>query len=201
MYIASCLMNLGYTRVQGVQVYNTCDKSFPLITPARARKLIDSGELKGILWVKNAETDALEFIPDKEGWNLSNIVVQSGLTHRLWKETVGQAIQNSIYSVVRVIEDGDKALYEVISNSCQRIKLTDVQLVGLADITEVGGVIINDGEIRVLDGVIIEKRQPTVTEQDEDGSQVKKPKTSRRDANNVGAKTSSTKKKPITKKK
>ncbi len=201
MYIATCIMQLGYTRTNGVIAYNQSDKSFPLLTPARAKKMIDAGELKGVLWEKNEETGQLEFIPDKEGFNLENIMVLSGLTYRPWHETVGETIQNSIYSVVRVIEDDDRTLYEVVSNTFQRICLSDVQLVGLNEITTVGGINIDkNGDIRVLDGVIIEKKSTLSDTYDASSSTEKKARISRRVGDSED-KPSNTKRKQHTRKK
>ncbi len=201
MYIATCIMQLGYTRTNGVIAYNQSDKSFPLLTPARAKKMIDAGELKGVLWEKNEDTGQLEFIPDKEGFNLENIMVLSGLTYRPLHETVGETIQNSIYSVVRVIEDDDRTLYEVVSNTFQRICLSDVQLVGLNEITTVGGINIDkNGDIRVLDGVIIEKKSTLSDAYDASSSTEKKARISRRVGDSED-KPSNTKRKQHTRKK
>lgn len=194
-------MQLGYTRTNGVIAYNQSDKSFPLLTPARAKKMIDAGELKGVLWEKNEDTGQLEFIPDKEGFNLENIMVLSGLTYRPLHETVGETIQNSIYSVVRVIEDDDRTLYEVVSNTFQRICLSDVQLVGLNEITTVGGINIDkNGDIRVLDGVIIEKKSTLSDAYDASSSTEKKARISRRVGDSED-KPSNTKRKQHTRKK
>ena len=201
MYIATCIMALGYTRTNGIIAYNQSDKSFPLLTPARAKKMIDDGELKGVLWTKNPDSEQLEFVPDKEGWNLGNIMVLSGLTYRPWHETVGETIQNSIYSVVRIFKDNDRTLYEVVANTFQRISLNAVQLIELSNITDIGGVIIDNEDIRALDGVIVEKKQPAVVEQAETEKPEKKPRVSRRATTDSGTKTAGTKRKPSTKKK
>ena len=202
MYIATCIMALGYTRVNGLIAYNQSDKSFPLITPARAKKMINAGELKGVQWIKNDETGQLEFIPDVDGWKLSNIMVLSGLTYRPFYEKVGDSIQNSIYSVVRVIEKDNRKLYEVVSNTFQRIELTDIQLVGLADITEVGGVVIEEnGEIRPLEGVMVDIIDSTKGEQDDTEKVERKLKGSRRLTSNTASKSSTTKRKTSIKKK
>ncbi len=202
MYIATAIMALGYTRTNGVIAYNQGDKSFPLLTPARAKKMIDAAELKGLLWEKNEDTGQLEFIPDKEGWNLGNIMVLSGLTYRPWHEDIGETVQNTIFSVVRVIED-ESTSYEVVSNTFQRLEgLTETQIRGLASITEVGGIVIDeDDNIQILDGVIVEKKQPAVVEQAETERPEKKPRVSRRATGDSGSKTAGTKRKQSTKKK
>ncbi len=202
MYIATCIMALGYTRTNGIIAYNQCDKSFTLLTPARAKKMIDVGELKGVLWTKNPDSEQLEFVPDKEGWNLGNIMMLSGLTYRPWHEDVGETVQNTIFSVVRVVED-DSTSYEVVSNTFQRLEgLTETQIRELASITEVGGIVIDDDDnIQILDGVIVEKKQPAVAEQAETERPEKKPRVSRRATGDSGSKTAGTKRKQSTKKK
>ncbi len=202
MYIATAIMALGYTRTNGVIAYNQSDKSFPLLTPARAKKMIEAKELKGLIWTKSPDNEQLEFIPDKEGWNLGNIMVLSGLTYRPWHEDIGETVQNTIFSVVRVIED-ESTSYEVVSNTFQRLEgLTETQIRELASITEVGGIVIDDDDnIQILDGVVVEKKQPAVVEQAETERPEKKPRVSRRTTVDSGSKTASTKRKPNTKKK
>ena len=93
---------------------------------------------------------------------------------------------NSIYTVVRIIDtDYRGRLFEVVSNTCQRIKVTEEILRGLNDITVVAGVRIGD-DIEVLDGVEYEDRRESKTEE----------KTGARKST-----TNNTKKKPITVKK
>ena len=202
MYIATCVMALGYTRVNGLIAYNQSDKSFSLITPARARKMIDSDELKGVRWVKNNETDLFEFTPDKEGWNLGNIMVLSGLTYRPWKEDYSSEVQNTIYSVVKVTE-GEEKTFEIVSNTFQRLDgISEQQVRELASITEVGGIVIDeDDNIHILDGVVVEKKVEPVAAQADTEKPVKKEKVSRCSTDTSETKASGTKRKATTKKK
>ena len=72
---------------------------------------------------------------------------------------------NSIYTVVRIIDtDYRGRLFEVVSNTCQRIKVTEEILRGLNDITVVAGVRIGD-DIEVLDGVEYEDRRTLKNEE------------------------------------
>lgn len=201
MYIATCIMALGYTRVNGLIAYNQSDKSFALITPARARKMIDSDDLKGVRYVKNNETGQFEFIPDKEGFNLGNIMIMSGLHFYPWKEDYSSEVQNTIYSVVKVT-DGEEKSFEIVSNTFQRLDgISEKQIRELASITEVGGIVIDeDDNIQILDGVIVEKRGVPVVEQVETEKPEKKPRVSRRATADTGSKTASTKRKQSTKK-
>ena len=182
--VAINIMALGYTRIQGVQVYDSATLSFPYITPAKAKKLIDEGTLKGVRWIKNCDTGAIDFEPDAD-WNLQNITVLSGLTTRLWRENYEENVMNSIYSVVKetVHADGNVS-YTVISNTCQRLEMNAEQVKGLASITEVGGVVLENEEIKLCDGVIHEVNRQ---EQDIDLKETKgkKEKASVRNSKNI----------------
>lgn len=153
-------MALGYTRQQGLQAFDTSDMSFQLITPAKAKRFIDSGELKGVKWVSNPETGGIEFIPDKENWGLTNFMVLSGMTYRLLYENYENTIQNTVFSVVKQIRSSEGTKYMIVSNTCQRIELSEEQLLGLLEINEVGGIAKSEnGEIHLFEGVIIEDKQ------------------------------------------
>ena len=157
MHIAVAVMMLGYTRTQGVVGYNSDTKAFDLLTPALARKKIDNKEIYGILWRKN-DSDMLEFYPDKEGWNQGDIMILSGLTYRpMITDIPGMEILNTIYAVSRIISENGKNSYEVISNTFQRLALTEEQLVELANITVVAGVRIENGIIKPCDGLPVEQ--------------------------------------------
>ena len=164
MHIAVAVMMLGYTRTQGVVGYNTDTKAFDLITPALARKKIDNKEIYGILWRKN-DSDMLEFYPDKEGWNQSDIMILSGLTYRpMLTDIPGMEILNTIYAVSKIIYENGKNTYEVVSNTFQRITLTEEQLVELANITVVAGVRIENGIIKPCDGLPVEQANTGTSE-------------------------------------
>lgn len=156
MHIAVAVMMLGYTRTQGVVGYNTDTKSFDLITPALARKKIDNKEIYGILWRKN-DSDMLEFYPDKEGWNQSDIMILSGLTYRpMINDIPGADVMNTIYSASKIIRDKEKNKYEVVSNTFQRLLLTEEQLKEIAGITVVAGVKIEDNSVKACEGLPVE---------------------------------------------
>lgn len=201
MMVAVSIMALGYTRINGVIAYNPSDKSFPLLTPARAKKMVDAGELKGVLWVKNSDTGQLEFVPD-ENWGLSNIMILSGLTYRPWKEDYSSEVQNTIYSVVK-FTDGEEKTFEIVSNTFQRLEgISEKQVKELASITEVGGIIIDeDDNIHILDGVVVEKKVEPVAAQADTEKPVKKTRVSRRATGTSETKASGTKRKATTKKK
>ena len=183
-YVVSVMM-LGYTRTHGLQVYDSSNRSFPEVTPATAKKLIAEGTLKGVTW-KNNDDGGL-FIPDVEGWNQCEVLVRTGCgKFRPLLVDLPEQNVNSIYTVVRIIDtDYRGRLFEVVSNTCQRIKVTEEILRGLNDITVVAGVRIGD-DIEVLDGVEYEDRRESKTEE----------KTGARKST-----TNNTKKKPITVKK
>jgi len=157
MHIAVAIMMLGYTRTQGVVAFNSETKAFDLVTPARARKMIDDKELFGIRWKKD-DSDIVEFYPDQEGFNQSDIMILSGLSYRpMLNDIPGADVMNSIYSVAKVIKENEKNTYEVISNTFQRLTLTEEQLIELSNITVVAGIRIEHGNIEPCEGLPVER--------------------------------------------
>ena len=164
MYIAVAVMMLGYTRTQGVVAFNTETKAFDLATPARARKLIDDGKLYGLKWKKN-DSDMTEFYPDLDGWNQEDIMALSGLSYRpMINDVPGMEIMNTIYSASKIIYGNGKNTYEVVSNTFQRLTLSEEQLVELAGITVVAGVRIENGIIKPCDGLPVEQANTDTSE-------------------------------------
>lgn len=164
MYACSVL-SLGYTRIAGVLAYNTGTRAFDELTPAVARKLIKSGELLGVLWEEPAmKYEEGRFVPDKEGFNKQNIIIKTavGKYRPMYDDLPDQPI-NSMYNVVRVIRtDYRGTLYEIVSNRCDRIKVTEEQLRQLNEISPVAGVWITDTDIRVHEAIKVEDRRAVV---------------------------------------
>lgn len=159
MYFATSIMMLGYTRINGVQAYNNVTREFNELTPAQARKLIEQGNLKGVLWKNNEDGGA--FVCDVDGWNQQEILVRTacGKFRPLVNDLPGRPI-NSIYTVVRVLDtDYRGRLFEVVSNTCARIKIEEQNLRELAAITTVAGVWITDTGIDLAEDVVYEDRR------------------------------------------
>lgn len=156
MFYAVSIMSLGYTRINGVVAFNNATYEFLEITPAVAKKLINNGQMKGLLW-KNSE-HGVEFVCDKEGFNQQNIVVKTacGKFRPLYDDYPGN-INNCTCSVVRVFEKGEERQYEVVSNTCFRVKMSEEDLRGLAKVVYIAGVVITADDIKVCDGVVIQK--------------------------------------------
>lgn len=152
MKFAVCVLSLGYTRLAGITLYDSNTREFIETTPRVAKELISKGMVKGVKWKDDG------FVPDPD-FNMQDILVKTavGKYRHLLHEVPGEFV-NSTYMVVRVLETNIGKLYEVISNKCQRVKLTEDQLRGLNTIGTVGGVFISDDEIKICDGVIIENR-------------------------------------------
>ena len=74
-YVALAILGLGYTRVNGILSYDIQTRSFPELTPAQARKLIDSNELVGVKFTKSDLGG--EFIPDTD-FGYTNILLKTG---------------------------------------------------------------------------------------------------------------------------
>ena len=163
MQYAMSLIYLGYTRNSGAVLYNSSTREFLDVTPAEVRRLIDRGQVKGILW-KNGD-DGPEFFCDKEGFNQQNIPVRTANKFRPYLNDVPGAPINSMYTVVRVLDtDYRGRLYEIVSNKCARVKVDENHLRELSKITNVAGVWITDGEdIRVCNDVMYEDRRPGAT--------------------------------------
>lgn len=172
MYYATSIMMLGYTRINGVQAYNSATREFNELTPALAKKLISQGDLVGILWKNNEEGG--EFICDVENWNQQNIPVRTacGKFRPLLNDVPGQPV-NTMYTLVRVLDtDYRGRLFEVVSNTCARIKLTESQLRGLNEIQPIAGVWISDLEIKWNAQVAYEDRRTVIDEITEEGDEI-----------------------------
>lgn len=152
MKYAVCVLSLGYTRLAGITLYDSATRDFTETTPRVARELLSKGLVKGVKW----ENDG--FVPDKD-FNMQDILVKTavGKYRPLLNDIPGEPV-NSTYMVVRVLETNKGRLYEIVSNKCQRVKITEEQLRGLNEIGNVSGVFVTDEEIKVCDGVVIEDR-------------------------------------------
>ena len=165
MKYAVSICMLGYTRIQGVTCFDSETKEFLEITPATVRRLIDQGQVKGIKW-KNGE-DGTEFVCDVDNWNQKNIPVKTacGKFRPLLNDYPGVQV-NSMYTLVRVLDtDYRGRLYEVVSNKCCRVKITEDNLRKLASITDIAGCWIGDDKIDVASGVVYEDRRADSKEQ------------------------------------
>lgn len=152
MKYAVCILSLGYTRLAGITLYDSQTRAFEETTPREARNLINAGLVKGVKWEKDG------FVPD-ESFNMKNILVKTavGKYRPLLNDLPGVQV-NSTYMVVRVIETENEKWYEVVSNKCQRIKISESALIGLNEIDNVPGVRIDGNQVTVCDGVVIKKK-------------------------------------------
>lgn len=158
MRYAVSLIYLGYTRNSGAVLFDSDTKEFLDSTPAEVRRLIDLGLVKGLKW-RNGD-EGPEFVVDTEGFNQQNIPVKSANKFRPYLNDVPGAPINSMYTVVRVLDtDYRGRLYEVVSNKCARIKITEQNLRELSQLTNIAGVWITDEGIKVCDGVQYENRK------------------------------------------
>lgn len=152
MKFAVCVLSLGYTRLAGITLYDSKSRDFTETTPRVARELIKQGLVKGVKWKDGG------FVPDPD-FNMNDILVKSGVgKYRPLIHDIPGVNVNSTYMLVRVLETNKGNLYEIISNKCQRVKITEKQLRGLCEIGPVGGVFVTEDEIKVCDGVVIENR-------------------------------------------
>lgn len=162
LFAVSVLM-LGYTRLQGVVAYNSKTRAFDELTPAVARRYINSGDLIGLKWVKKDCYDGGEFVPDQEGFNKQNIMIKTaaGRFRPMSGDRPGLPV-NSMYNVVRVIKtDYRGTLFEVVSNRYDRLKLTEEQLRGLNNVEPIAGVWIHEDNIEIASIIPIEDRTQT----------------------------------------
>lgn len=146
-------IDLGYTRVAGFLIYDSETKEFQEITPRAVANLVMAHRVNGLVFDKDGE-----LVPDREGWNLGNIKIRSGMGNYRDFNT-NEPKGEVVYSVVRVIcLKDDVPLFEVVNNKCARVFYTAKQLAALDEFNWVGGVRINhkDGEITTCKGVVIE---------------------------------------------
>lgn len=165
MRYAVSVMMLGYTRLSGLVAFNSETKEFEEITPAVARNMIEHKQIKGVKWKNN--DDGGEFIVDTEGFNQKDIPIKTavGKFRSMVNDNGTGLASNSMYTVVRVLEtDYRGRLYEVVSNKCARVKIAEENLIELAKITNVAGVIIEDNHVEVCDGVEFEDRRQSAKE-------------------------------------
>jgi hypothetical protein len=154
MLYAVSIMALGFTRINGVVAYNSETREFLELTPAYARKLIDSNLLIGLKW-KNSDKGT-EFICDLEGWNQQDIPVRTACgKFRPYINDVPGVEVRSMYTLVRVLDtDYRGRLYEVVSNKACRVKLNEQAIKELNTMTNIAGLRISEtGNIEFLEGV------------------------------------------------
>jgi hypothetical protein len=162
MLYAVSIMALGYTRINGVVAYNNETREFLELTPAYARKLIDSNLLIGLKW-KNSDRGT-EFICDLEGWNQQDIPVRTACgKFRPYINDVPGVEVRSMYTLVRVLDtDYRGRLYEVVSNKACRVKLNEQAIKELNTMTNIAGLRISEtGNIEFLEGVEYVDRRAT----------------------------------------
>lgn len=159
MKFAVCVISLGYTRLAGITLYDSQSRDFTETTPRVARELMKKGLVKGVLWDEKENM----FVPDPE-FGMTDILVKTGVGkyRPLLNDVPGMPIYSS-YTLVRVLETNKGRLFELISNKCQRVKISEEALIGLSKIGNIGGVIITENEdnttsIKICDGVVIENR-------------------------------------------
>lgn len=146
-------MDLGYTRIAGWVLYDSETKEFQEMTPKIVENNVKAHRVNGLVF-----DEAGELVPDREGWNLGNIKIRSGVgNYRDFNTTEPKG--ETVYSVVRVLKlNADTEIYEVVNNRCARVFYTAKQLAALAEFNWVGGVRVDheSGEITVCKGVIME---------------------------------------------
>lgn len=149
-----CVLNLGYTRLAGLTVYDSATREFVETKPKAARQMIEKGILYGVKWDKEKEY----FAPDPD-FNMKDLLIKSGVgNYRSLLFEVAGEVPGTAYIVVRVLNTNAGRLYEVINNRCQRVKLTEAQLRGLGCFGNIAGVRIKEDEIEICKGVVIEDR-------------------------------------------
>ncbi len=155
MKTVACRIDLGYTRIAGYTLFDLETLEFQETTPKDVMDLMKSGKVNGLTF-----DDKGEIVPDLERWNLSDIMIKSGVGNyrHLHSE---DANGSTIYSVVRAIDiDGVGRFYEVINNRCSRIVFKEEQLIFLSQLALVGGIKVNQEteEIELCEGVKVENQ-------------------------------------------
>ena len=155
MKTVACRIDLGYTRIAGYTLFDLETLEFQETTPKDVMDLMKSGKVNGLTF-----DDKGEIVPALERWNLSDIMIKSGVgnyRHLHPKDTKG----STIYSVVRAIDiDGVGRFYEVINNRCSRIIFKEEQLIFLSQLALVGGIKVNQDteDVELCEGVKVENQ-------------------------------------------
>ena len=156
--VAVAELMLGYTRVQGLVVYNSASKEFNEVPPAQAKRLITAGELYGVKY-KDTE-DGIQFYCD-EDFSQEDILIKTacGKYRSMNNEIIGSSVLNSIYTVVKKVEYTDKSFYEIVGTKCSRLMIAEENLVELNKISHVAGCWISEnGDIQLHDAIPVVKR-------------------------------------------
>jgi len=142
-------LDLGFTRVAGYLLFDPVSKEFQETTPKVVEKMVAARAVNGLI----IEADG-ELVPDKNGWNIGNIKIRSGVGNYRDLNTVDPK-GDTVYHVVRALKlDDTQTIYEVVNNKCARVFYSENQLRALAQFSWIGGVRITDEVVELCDGVI-----------------------------------------------
>ena len=148
-----CRLDLGFTRIAGYVLFDSDSKEFQEMTPRMTANLVRAHRVNGLVFDSDGE-----LVPDKNGWNLGNIKIKSGVGNFRDFNTI-EPRGEMVYSVVRAMRiDDENVIFEVINNKCARVFYTAKQLAALAQFHWVGGVEIDpeNGSITACNGVVLE---------------------------------------------
>ncbi len=99
-----CRLDLGFTRIAGYILYDSDKMEFQEMTPKMAENLVRMNCVNGLVFDKDGE-----LVPDREGWNLGNIKIKSGVGNFRDFNTV-EPRGEKVYSVVRALRLNDDKL-------------------------------------------------------------------------------------------
>lgn len=144
-------LSLGKTRVSGYLFYDHETMAFEETAPLEAKKLIKAGSVNGLKLEKG------EVALDTKGYNMKDLTIRSGVgRYRLFSNPEKYAEDNLFYLTKMFDADGGIA-YEVVSNLCARLIISEQALRNLYYKNQLSGLWIDDATetIKLSDGVEI----------------------------------------------
>ena len=145
-----CQLALGRTRVSGYTLYDHDSMAFEETTPRDVKRLIKDGVVNGLRLDKQGE-----ILLDEKGFNCKNLLVKSGVgNYRPLVPSVGM-LGHGMFALTKVACTDEGLVYEIVSNECARLPITEQKLRALYSIGCLCGCWINDasGMIEFANGV------------------------------------------------
>lgn len=138
-------------RVTGYIFYDADNKGFTGLTEKQIKDTLSKGgRLYGL--VLNADG---EIVMDKDGFHTNNYMVRSGI-NSLAPAVESDCAANIMYMVVGVHKGQGETVYEVVNSRYARVEMTESKVKMLLEFGCVqGGVYMDDGVLKVCDGVMV----------------------------------------------
>lgn len=145
-----CQLALGRTRVSGYTLYDHDSMAFEETTPRDVKRLIKEGVVNGLRLNKQGE-----ILLDEKGFNCKNLLVKSGVGNYRPLVPSVDMLGHGMFALTKVACTDDGLVYEIVSNECARLPITEQKLRALYSVGCLCGCWINDdtGMIEFAKGV------------------------------------------------